>query len=116
MQENHANLPFPGFTRRMTIELSKHFVMFLNAFPPKSVLPKRYSPHTIMTGKSLDWKKSCKLHFGAYMQVHKDRNMTNTLEEKTQGEICLGPTGNLQGTYNLLRKSPADNSQRCPPP
>ena len=61
-----------------------------------------YSPRTIITGKALDWKQICKLHFGAYAQVHKDRNVTNTLEERTQGAICLGLTGNLQGTYNLL--------------
>ena len=38
----------------------------------------------------------------AYAQVHEDRNVTNTLEERTQGAICLGPTGNLQGTYNFF--------------
>ena len=74
-----------------------------------------------MTGKALDWKKMCKLHFGAYAKVHDYRNVTNTLEERTQGAICLGPTGNLQGTYNffcyaLEKKSPAYNSQRYPHP
>ena len=67
-----------------------------------------------MIEKTLDWKKICKLHFGAYAQVHKDRNVTNTLEERTQGAIYLGPTGNPQGTYNFFslqseKKSPADN-------
>ena len=38
MRAHHANLPFPNFTRRMTIQLAKHAVMFLNAFPPKSEL------------------------------------------------------------------------------
>ena len=28
--------------------------------------------------------------------------MNNTLEKRTQGEICIGPTGNLQGTYNFF--------------
>ena len=51
MQAHHVNLPFPSIMRRMTIELAKHIVMFLNAFPPKSGLSKTYSPHTIMTGK-----------------------------------------------------------------
>ena len=55
-----------------------------------------------MKGKTLDWKKSCKLHFGAYAQVHEDRNVTNTLEERTQGAIYLGPTCNLQGTYSFF--------------
>ena len=53
----------------MTIDLAKHVLMFLNAFPPKSGLSKTYSPHTIMIGKSLDWKKSFKLHFGEYTYV-----------------------------------------------
>ena len=98
MQAHHANLHFPIFTRRMAIEIAKHIVMFLNATPPMSGLSETYIPHTIMTGKSLDWNKSCKLQFGAYAQVHEERNVTNTLEDRTQGEIYLGPTGYLQGT------------------
>ena len=57
IRAHHANLPLPSFTRRMTIELSKHVVVFLSAFPPNSELSKTYSPRTIMTGKALDWKK-----------------------------------------------------------
>ena len=102
MRAHDANLPLPIFMRRMTIELAKHVVMFLNDFPPKSGLSKTYSPRIIMTGKALDWKNSCKLNFGAYAQVHEDRNVTNTLEERTQEAICLGPTGNLQGTHNFF--------------
>ena len=86
----------------MAIELAKHVVVFLNAFPHKIVLPKTYRPRTIMTGKSLGWNKSCKLHFGAYAQIHEDNNVTNTLEDRTQGAICLGPIGNIQGIYNLF--------------
>ena len=102
MQAHPANLPFPSFTRRMKIELAMNGVMLLTAFLPKSGLSKIYSQYTIMTGKTLDWKKSCKIHFRAYSRVHDNRNVTNTLEERTQGEICLGPTGNLQGTYNFF--------------
>ena len=86
----------------MTIELAKNVVMFLNTIPPKSGLSETYIPHTIMTGKALDWKKSCKLHFRDYAQVHEDRYVVNKLEERTQGAICLGPTGNLQSTYNFF--------------
>ena len=68
-----------------------------------------------MTGKIFDWKKSYKLHFGAYAQVHEDRNVTNTLEERAQGAVFLGTTGNLQGAYNFFslrygKKLPAENS------
>ena len=55
-----------------------------------------------MTGKYLYWKKICKLHFGVYVQVHNDKNVTNTLEERTQVAIRLGHTVNLLGTYNLF--------------
>ena len=98
MRAHHINIPLPGFTRRMTIELAKHVVMFLDDLLPRSGISKTYSPHTIMTDKALDWSKICKLHFEAYTQAHKDRNVTNTQEEITQGSICLGPTGNLHGT------------------
>ena len=40
-----------------------------------------------MTGKAIDWKKIYKINFVAYVKVHKDRNVTNKLEERTQGEI-----------------------------
>ena len=79
MRAHHANLPLPSFTRRTTIELAKHVVILLNTFPPKSGLSKTYSPRKIMTGNTLDCKKSCKLHFGAYAQEHEDRNVANTL-------------------------------------
>ena len=102
MQAHHANLLFHRFTRRITIELAKNFVMFLNAFHPNSELSKTYFPRTIMTGKALDWKKICRLHSGDYAQVHEDRNTKNTLEDRTQRAICLGPTGNLPGTYNFF--------------
>ena len=102
MQAHHANLTFPSFTSRITIELSKHVVMFPKAFPPNSGISKTYIPHTIMTDKALDWKKSCKIHFGEYVQVQEDRNLTNTLEDRAQGSICLGPAVNLQGAYNLF--------------
>ena len=76
--------------------------MFLNAFPPNSGMSKTHIPLTIITVKALDWKRICKLNFRAYANVHKCRNVTNTLEERTQVEIFLGPTGNLQRTYNLF--------------
>ena len=38
VRAHHANLPFPSFKIHMKIELDNNVVMFLNAFPPKSVL------------------------------------------------------------------------------
>ena len=80
IRAHNANLPFHSFTRRITIELAKHDVMFLESFPPNSGMSKTYIPRTIITNKALDWNKIFKLHFGAYAEVHKYRNVTNTLE------------------------------------
>ena len=55
-----------------------------------------------MTSKDLDYKKICKLHFGTYIHVHEDSNVTNTLEKRTRRSIFLGHTGNLQGNYNFF--------------
>ena len=55
-----------------------------------------------MTGKQLDFKKQGRCPFGAYVQSHNDRNVTNKMIDPTQGAICLGPTGNLQGYYAFL--------------
>ena len=52
-----------------------------------------------MTGKTINWKNICKLHFSTYAQVYEDIHVTNDLEKMTQGAICIGHTGNLQVTY-----------------
>ena len=86
----------------MKIEITKMVAMILNTFPPKRELTNTYIPHTTMTGKHLDFKKIYRIPFGEYAQVNGNRNITNMMEEHTQGSICLIPTGNLQGTYSFL--------------
>ena len=82
----------------MAIDLAKHVVMFLKTFFPKNGLSKKYSPHTIMTNKDLNWKKSCKLPFRANAQVHEDKNVTNMLEDNTRSNM---PRAHRQFTGNL---------------
>ena len=55
-----------------------------------------------MMGKQLDFKMQFRRPFGAYVQAHNDRNVTNKTIDWNQGNICLGPTGNLQGSYDFL--------------
>jgi hypothetical protein len=103
MRATHAALPFSRMPRRMVIELAKYVVLMLNSFPPGSGLSRTYSPRTIMTGKQLDFAKHCKIPFGAYAQTHEDRDVTNTIDkDRTEGGICLGPTGNSEGSYTFL--------------
>jgi hypothetical protein len=44
----------------------------------------------------------CQLPFGAYVQVHDDLDMKNTIESRATGVINLGPTGNIQGTHQIF--------------
>ena len=86
--------------------------MLLNSFPPKSGISNTYSPRTIMVGKALYWNKIFKFDFREYVHLHEDRNVTNTLEKRTQGAICIGPTGNLQGNYNFFLLRSGNNITR----
>jgi hypothetical protein len=55
-----------------------------------------------MTGMALDFSNHCKLPFGAYAEAHKEYPQTNTIAPRTRGVICLGPTGNFQGSYKMM--------------
>jgi hypothetical protein len=39
---------------------------------------------------------------GSYCEMHVDPEITNTMDPRTKWAICLGPTGNLQGSYKSL--------------
>jgi hypothetical protein len=61
-----------------------------------------YSPRTIITGTALDFTKHCQIPFGAYAEVHEDKDKTYTMDGRTHPAICLGPTANFQGSYKFL--------------
>ena len=76
--------------------------MWLNAFSPKGGISETISPQTIMMGMRFDFKKHCQLPFGTYVQAHEEPLPSNTQQARMVGAICLGPTGNLQGSYKFL--------------
>jgi hypothetical protein len=96
-----STLPFKIIPGRM-IEMLANVVLWINVFPPSNEVSASYSPCTIMTGTALDFNKHCQIPFGAYAEVHEDRNIMNTMDERTQPAICLGPTANFQGSYIFL--------------
>jgi len=95
-------LPFSHILVTMLIQLVYHAVMWLNSFPPKGGVSSTISPRSLMTGVPLDYKKHCQLHFGSYAQTHEEPDPTNTPNTRTVGAICLGPTGNLQGSHKFF--------------
>jgi hypothetical protein len=55
-----------------------------------------------MTGETLHYKKHLNLQLGQYCQVHEEDQPQNSLLPRTQGAICLGPSGNVQGGYKFM--------------
>ena len=55
-----------------------------------------------MSRHKLEAKLHCRSPFGSYCEVHVDPDITNTLDPRTKWAICMGPTGNLQGSYKFL--------------
>ena len=53
-------LPHKRTHKQMIIELLKFVVVWLNTFHVNSGVSATFSPQTIMTGTTLDWKKHCK--------------------------------------------------------
>jgi hypothetical protein len=86
----------------MLIHLLHHVVMWLNNFPVAGGISDRFSPREIILRHSLDAKRHCRAPFGAYCETHEDNTPTNSMKTRGMPSICLGPTGNRQGTYNFL--------------
>ena len=40
--------------------------------------------------------------FGSYCKIHEENTPTNSMKLRGIPAICLGPTGNIQGTYSFL--------------
>jgi hypothetical protein len=74
----------------------------LNHIPPKGGISDNVSPKTIMTGETLDYKKHLSLQLGQYCQVHEEDTPRNSQLPRTQGAICLGPSGNIQGGFKFI--------------
>jgi hypothetical protein len=65
----------------------------------------KFLPRDLLFGEQkLDYNNVCKIPFGAYLQVHDDLDVTNTVESRSTGAINIGPSGNVQGTHNFLWK------------
>ena len=80
-----------------------HFcVMWMNSFLVKSGISEKWSTREIVLRHKLDVKLHCNVPFGAYCEVHVDPDITNTMELRTRRGICLGPMGNMQGSYKFL--------------
>jgi hypothetical protein len=95
-------LPYKKLPKMMVVELLHFCVMWMNSFPVKSGISEKWSPRELVSRHKLDTKLRCRSPFGSYCEVHVDPDITNTLDPRTKWAICMGPTGNLQGSYKFL--------------
>jgi hypothetical protein len=96
------DVPFKVIPLTMLIKLIYSSTLWINAVPPKGSVSSTLSPQNIMTGIQFDYQKHCGLQFGSYLLAHQEPSPTNTQAAQTVGAICLGPTGNIHGSYKFL--------------
>ena len=98
-----SELPYNDcMSDQIVINLLYFVVFWMNAMPSTSGISEIYSPHEIVTGMKLDFKKHCRARFGAYVEASYDDVITNTMKDRTHACIALGPTGNVQGSVKCF--------------
>ena len=103
MQAIYNTLPFQKVPARLTIEMAKASVFWLNSLPQKNGLYSELSPRTIVTGQKLDFKQHCHFQFGEYVQTHEEHD--NSMSPRKVGALALRPTGNAQGSFYFMSLS-----------
>ena len=90
------SMPFTSIPSKMLTHMVFFVVKLLNLFPVKGGVSTEYSPKTIMSGQTINYKQYS-LPFGTYCQVHEEDGQRNSLAARTQGAILVGPSSNRQG-------------------
>lgn len=103
MRAMYNTLPFLHIPPRLIIEMAKHAVFWLNAFPQANGIGGNRSPRSIVTGATLDYMKHCRYQFGEYVQTHEEHD--STMAPRTIGALALRPTGNAQGSFYFFSLS-----------
>ena len=101
-RSSRHSLPFNRIPRLLTIYIVFKAVKLLNYFPPKGGISDIVSPKTLMTGETLNYSLQLTLQIGQYCQVHEELTPRNSQLPGTQGAICLGPSGNIQGGFKFM--------------
>jgi hypothetical protein len=94
----------------MIIELIHFITMWLNFFPVANGITTKWSPRKLLRRHKLGAKLHCQAPFGVYCEIDDEPSISNMMQPCTHAAICLlGPTGNLQGSYNFFASRLAVN-------
>ena len=98
-----SRLPYKACIPKIIVRaLVENTIMWLNNFPRKGGVSQTIEPCALMGARKLDFNIDCRCEFGQYVQTHEYEEPRNSLEDRTLGAICLGPSGNRQGTYKFM--------------
>ena len=99
-RSTYRMLPFQHVPRMLLVHLVRNSVFWLNAFPTATGISSVHSPRYFLVGYEITYRHHVRLPFGSYAQVHEEHD--NRMVDRTTGGICLGPTGNRQGSHWFL--------------
>ena len=97
-----TGMPYKRVPKNFKRELVLSCTAMLNTVPREAGASNTLSPMELLTGRTLDFNKHCKLAPGVYCLVHEENIPTNTMEERASGAIAIGPTTDMQGSYRFL--------------
>ena len=86
----------------MMIAMVLQCTNMLNWFVSKGGISENFSPFTLLTGQTLNFKTHLALEFGEHCQVHEEEAPRNSDKARTQGAICIGNSGNKQGGFRFM--------------
>jgi hypothetical protein len=93
---------YQAIPRTMIKELVIGSTEKFNFFVAKRGVSDHLSPETIVTGRTLDYKKHCRYEFGEYVQADTYTEPRNDMRERTLDAIYLRPNDNDQGGHILM--------------
>ena len=97
-----SGLPFQHLPNIMIKGMVKFELLWLNAITPADGWSRELSPREMVLRWQLDVSVHCKADFGSYCLAYDEPIPTNTQAPRARDCICLGPTGNRQGSYRFL--------------
>jgi len=98
-----ADLVWSFLHRSVIIHMVYFAVTMLNVPVAANGISRELSPREIVLGKRFEATKHCRARFGAYVEASEDADVTNDMSPRKEPCICLGPSGNWQGSVKCFK-------------
>ena len=102
IRASYHNLPCEAIPHIVIDCLSVVSAQQLNLFLAKGGVSEYFSPHALLTGTDIDYKKHCVVPFGTHVQANQKNDPSNTDAPRTIDVIYLRPMQNIQGGHEVM--------------